>query len=74
MFMHFVFEPHHAYAACKTKVQIMINIFVLATQYNSSSTYTQIFKILAFFCECIGQFVLDLVENPEELFLASWLI
>ena len=29
---------------------------------------TQNFKILAFFCECIGHFVLDLVGKSEDRF------
>ena len=29
------------------------------------STYSQIFEILGFFCDCTGWFVLDLVGNPN---------
>ena len=36
--------------------------------YNSSSTYTKAFKVLAFFCGCINHFLLDLVGNPRLVF------
>ena len=35
----------------------------LLGQYNSSPTYIQNFKILAFFCDCTGLFVPELFEN-----------
>ena len=42
---------------------------------NSSSTYNQNFKILAFFCGCIGWFVSDQwSEIPKTGFLATLLI
>ena len=47
----------------------MISAFVfLHGLYNSSSTYTLNFKILAFFCGFIGRFVLGLVGSHEDWF------
>ena len=34
----------------------------------SSSSYIRNFKLLACFCDCTGQFVSDLVGNPEDRF------
>ena len=34
----------------------------------SSSSYIRNFKLLACFCDCTGQFVSDLVGNPEDWF------
>ena len=42
--------------------------FLLHRCLNASSTYTQSFKILAFFCGCTGIFVSDLVRNPKAQF------
>ena len=42
----------------------LIITFIFAT-YNSSSTYFQNFKILAFFCGCIGEFVSHLVGTSD---------
>ena len=63
------------FAYAKTKVQIScavtaqpISVFVFATQYNSSSTYMQNFKFLAFFCDWTAQIVSDLVGNANSHF------
>ena len=40
----------------------------LFSLHNFSSTYTQNFKILAFFCGLISRFVSDMVGNPEDWF------
>ena len=37
-------------------------------KYNSSSIYIQNFKLLAFSCDFTGQFMPDLVRNPEGQF------
>ena len=37
--------------------------FLLHGLYNSSSTYTQNFKLLALFCDCTDHFVSDLIGN-----------
>ena len=44
-------------------------LFLLHGQYQSISTYIQNFKFLAFFCDCVGPFVSDLVEPQIVVFL-----
>ena len=47
----------------------LISAFVFTSQLkNSSSTYIQNFKLLAFFCDCTDQFVSHLVGNLEDRF------
>ena len=48
----------------------LISAFVFATRIVniSSSSYIPNFKLLACFCDCTGQFVSDLVGNPEDRF------
>ena len=43
--------------------------FVFTTQYNSSYTYIQNFKLLTCFCACIARFVSDLVGTQIVGFL-----
>ena len=46
-----------------------ISAFVFASQkVNPSSSNILNFKLLAFFCDCTGQFLSDLVGNPEDRF------
>ena len=46
--------------------------FRIGKKYNSSSTYTQNFKILALFCDCTDRFVSDLLQNwKTAIFKAS---
>ena len=43
-------------------------LFSLHGQYISSSSYIRNFKLLARLSDCTGQFVSDLVGNPEDRF------
>ena len=52
------------YSNCKADQPL----FSLHRWYNSSSTYTQNFKILAFSCDCTDRFMSDLLGNPEDRF------
>ena len=73
-------EPRHektGFCLCKNKGadQLCSNCTAdqrLCIRYtdsaNSSSTYIQNFKHLAFSCDCTGWFVSDLVGNPEDQF------
>ena len=54
--------------SCAVTAQL-ISILVFATQIvqstNASSSEIQNLKLLACFCDCTGQFVLDLVGNQD---------
>ena len=55
------------FGRCKSKGADQLCSNCTADQrHGSSSTCTQNFKVLAFFCGCIGWFVSDLVEYPED--------
>ena len=56
------------FCICENKVAVITPLFSPYGWYNSSSTYIQNFKLLTFFCDCTGQFVSDLVRNPEARF------
>ena len=63
----------HDYYLCKNKVHLtaqLISAFVFGyTDITTPPLFkTQNFKILAFFCVCIGRFVSDLVGNPDDRF------
>ena len=57
----------HDHYLCETAQ--LISAFVFATLIVKSlfHSYIQNFKLLACYCDCIGQFVSDLVGNPEDL-------
>ena len=78
-FLKLTYERRHEitenFANAKTKAQIsfaviakLISTFVFATQYNSSCTYYQNFKLLTFFWDYIGQFVSDGVGTSKDRF------
>ena len=66
--LYFCLCEKMTHISCAVTAQL-ICVFVFATQIvQSSSTYIQNFKHLAFLCDCTSRFVSDLVGNPLDLF------